>query len=82
MMMHARMALSISAMQKRNEFLWILQFLYSHASKSKALAYFRDNAINDVNVPITKQGILHVKVTIINGRVSFRNLFLNSFGNS
>lgn len=43
---------------------------HSHAStKAKALAYFRDNAITDVNVPITKQGILHVKVTIINGRV-------------
>lgn len=47
---------------------------YSHASKAKALAYFRDNAITDVNVPITKQGILHVKVTIINGRVSFLSL--------
>lgn len=46
----------------------IVTFLFS--SKSKALAYFRDAAITDVNVPITKQDILHVKVTLINGRVS------------
>ncbi|KAL7029645.1 hypothetical protein ACKWTF_006304 [Chironomus riparius] len=42
----------------------------SHASKAKALSYFRDNVLSDVNIAITKQGILHVKVTLINGRRS------------
>ncbi|KAG5682855.1 hypothetical protein PVAND_012176 [Polypedilum vanderplanki] len=46
------------------------QQLKVNASKTKALSYFRDNALSDVNIPITKQGILHVKVTVINGRRS------------
>ncbi|XP_070506165.1 rho GTPase-activating protein 21 isoform X2 [Chironomus tepperi] len=48
----------------------IQQQLKVHASKAKALSYFRDNALSDVNIAITKQGILHVKVTLINGRRS------------
>lgn len=45
------------------------------------MAYFRDSAITDVNIPITKQGILHVKVTIINGRVKemIKIIFINKF---
>lgn len=49
-------------------------FPFPISSKSKALAYFRDTLITDVNVPITKQDILHVKVTLINGRVRWISL--------
>lgn len=68
--MKALKRLLAGSYQKKSaiEVVLILNFLFS--SKSKALAYFRDANITDVNVPITKQDILQVKVTLINGRVS------------
>lgn len=41
---------------------------YSHTAKSKALTYFRDPAA-DVNTPVTKEGPVNVKVTLIDGKV-------------
>lgn len=41
---------------------------YSHTAKSKALTYFRDPAA-DANTPVTKEGPVNVKVTLIDGKV-------------
>lgn len=45
-----------------------LNLFYSHTAKSKALTYFRDPAA-DVNTPVTKEGPVNVKVTLIDGKV-------------
>ncbi|KAL1403071.1 hypothetical protein pipiens_001804 [Culex pipiens pipiens] len=44
-------------------------FAQSHSAKSKALAHFRD-APADPSVPVTREGELNVKVTLIDGKRS------------
>lgn len=46
----------------------LLNLFYSHTAKSKALTYFRDPAA-DANTPVTKEGPVNVKVTLIDGKV-------------
>ncbi|XP_053667758.1 uncharacterized protein LOC128718106 [Anopheles marshallii] len=44
-------------------------FAQSHGTKSKALAHFRDGAA-DTTEPLVREGELHVKVTLIDGKRS------------
>uniref|UniRef100_A0A182TYD4 Uncharacterized protein n=1 Tax=Anopheles melas TaxID=34690 RepID=A0A182TYD4_9DIPT len=45
-------------------------FAQSHGTKSKALAHFRDGGAADSTEPVVREGELHVKVTLIDGKRS------------
>lgn len=42
----------------------------SHGTKSKALVHFRDGGAADSTEPVVREGELHVKVTLIDGKRS------------
>lgn len=49
---------------------YFFRLLYSHsAAKSKALSYFRDSPAES-NVAVTREGQIHCKVTLIDGKRS------------